>query len=238
MKPTIGITCSVDEDSARLNDAYYRALEGAGAVPVLIPAYSDSENILELVGLLDGVLFSGGVDLDPHSYGEEPIKGLGQITPNRDEIEIKLCQQFFKLKKPIFGICRGIQLINVALGGSLYQDIYSQRQNVLKHSQDAPSYHPTHKIHLIENTFIHSVFQKSEILVNSFHHQAIKNLAPVLKATAHSEDNVIEAVENTDMDSFVLGVQWHPERMFQKYREQARLFEAFVERCANRKRGI
>ncbi len=236
MKPVIGVTCSVDQDFIKLNEAYYRALEKAGAVVFAIPVYDDHKNITELVDLLDGVLFSGGVDVDPHFYGEEPEKGLGQVTPKRDELEIKLCQAFFKAKKPIFGICRGIQLINVALGGSLYQDIYSQCENVLKHSQDAPSYHPTHKIHLVQESFIHSLFKKSSIMVNSFHHQAIKKIAPVLKIVAYSQDNIIEAVEKIDADDFVLGVQWHPERMFERYREQMRLFEVFVERCADRRR--
>ncbi|HEY8540926.1 MAG TPA: gamma-glutamyl-gamma-aminobutyrate hydrolase family protein [Pseudothermotoga sp.] len=233
MKPKIGITCSIDENSIKLNEAYYKALEKAGAIPLLIPIYEDSAIVNELAGSLDGVLFSGGVDIDPHHYGEEPKKSLGQITPKRDELEINLCQVFFMMKKPIFGICRGIQLINVALGGNLYQDIYTQRENVLKHSQDAPSYHPTHKVRLIQGSFIQKLFGKFEIAVNSFHHQAIKETAPILKPVAYSEDGIIEAVENVDENNFILAVQWHPERMFEKYQEQMRLFEVFVEWCTN-----
>lgn len=231
MKPKIGITCSMDEDTIKLNEAYYKALEKAGAIPLLIPVYRETDTVAELTELLDGILFSGGVDLDPHNYGEEPTKGLGQITPKRDEFEIDLCQKFFKLRKPIFGICRGIQLINVALGGTLYQDIYSQCGNLLKHSQDAPTYHPTHRVFLHRDSLLHNLFQKDEILVNSFHHQAVKDLAPVLKAVAHSQDGIIEAVEKIDTESFVLGVQWHPERMIEKYEEQMKLFEIFVQRC-------
>lgn len=221
----------MDEDSIKLNEAYYKVLEKAGAIPLVIPMYKDLNVVFELIELLDGILFSGGVDLDPHNYGEEPKNGLGKITPQRDELEINLCRAFFTAKKPIFGICRGIQLINVALGGTLYQDIYSQHENPLKHSQDAPTHHPTHKIHIQRDSFLHSLFQKDEILVNSFHHQAIKDVSLALKAAAHSQDGIVEAVEKIDAQNFVLAVQWHPERMFEIHQEQLKLFEAFVERC-------
>ncbi|MEJ5230330.1 MAG: gamma-glutamyl-gamma-aminobutyrate hydrolase family protein [Pseudothermotoga sp.] len=235
MKPTVGITCSVDENSSKLNEAYYKAVEKAGALPLMIPLYGDKQNLQRLAEILDGILFSGGFDLDPKWYDEEPRKGLGTITPLRDEQEIELCRVFFKIKKPIFGICRGIQMINVALGGSLYQDINTQHDRALKHSQDAPDFYPTHRVYLQKGTFLYSVFGKEEIPVNSFHHQAVKRVSPLLKVVAHAQDGIVEAVEKIDDETFVLAVQWHPERMVERYPEQLRLFEAFVENCKRRK---
>ncbi|MGJ8455192.1 gamma-glutamyl-gamma-aminobutyrate hydrolase family protein [Pseudothermotoga sp. U03pept] len=236
MKPTVGITCSVDENSSKLNETYYKAVEKAGALPFMIPLYADKQNLQRLAEILDGIIFSGGFDLDPKWYDEQPRRGLGTITPSRDEQEIELCKVFFRIKKPIFGICRGIQLINVALGGSLYQDIYSECENTLKHSQDAPDFYPTHKIYLQKDSFLQKLFGKDELSVNSFHHQAVKKVSPLLKAVAHAQDKIVEAIERVDDEAFILAVQWHPERMVESFPEQLKLFEAFVESCRKGKK--
>lgn len=236
MRPIVGITCSIDQEALKLNTSYYQALEKAGALPILIPILQRSEDLFQLADNLDGVLFSGGVDIDPRYYDEEPRPGLGQITPERDELEITLCKAFFERKKPIFGICRGIQLINVSLGGTLHQDIRTELKDVLKHYQEAPAYAPTHVVFVERDSLLFSIVKMEKFLVNSFHHQAIKKVAPTLKVVARSSDGIIEAVESIDRDRFVLGVQWHPERMFEKYLEHFRLFERFVEECSKRKR--
>ncbi|MCS7175291.1 gamma-glutamyl-gamma-aminobutyrate hydrolase family protein [Pseudothermotoga sp.] len=236
MRPIIGVTCSVDQDALRLNMNYYQALEKAGVLPILIPILQHPENLFQLAEILDGILFSGGVDIDPHHYGEEPRMGLGQITPDRDEIEIELCKIFFEKKKPIFGICRGVQLINVALGGTLHQDVKSELKDVLKHYQEAPAYAPTHTVFIERDSLVFSIVGSEKLLVNSFHHQAIKMVSPFLKVVARASDGVIEAVESFDQDHFVLGVQWHPERMFEKHIEHFKLFDRFVKECSKRKR--
>ncbi len=227
----------MDEESIRLNTSYFRAIEEAGGLPILVPTLQTPESLSQLSELLDGILFSGGVDIDPKHYNEEPLPSLGQITPDRDELEISLCRIFYEKNKPIFGICRGVQLINVALGGTLYQDIKTQLGNVLKHQQDAPAHAPTHRVFIEKDSILFSIVRTEILPVNSFHHQAVKDVAPVLRITARASDGVIEAVESND-DRFVLGVQWHPERMFNRYREHFELFRRFVEECAKRgKRG-
>ncbi len=236
-KPIVAITCSQVEGAARLPEDYFRAIEKAGGLPVIVPAISTFENLEKLCELADAILFSGGVDVDPLQYGEEPTRELGEITPERDFTEVNLCQMFYKNKKPIFGICRGIQLINVALGGTLYQDI-NQIPKVLKHSQQAPTWHGTHRVFIEEDSWLFQVFKTKEMLVNSFHHQAIKAVAPVLRVVAKASDGIVEAVESKDVNHFVVGVQWHPERMFQRNEEQFRLFEAFVEKVREFKKEV
>lgn len=234
VRPIVGITCSLDEGSIRLNMDYYQAVEEAGGLPVPISILQKEEDLARLVDLLDGILFSGGVDIDPHHYGEEPHPGLGKVTPERDEIEIQLCREFHRRKKPIFGICRGIQLINVALGGTLYQDIKSQLPNVLKHYQEAPAHHPTHSVIVEKDSLLFSIVKAERFRVNSFHHQALKTIAPGLKVVARASDGIVEAVESND-EGFVLAVQWHPERMFKHHEEHFELFKRFVEECAKRR---
>ncbi len=235
-KPVVALTCSQVEGTARLLEDYYKAIEKAGGVPLIVPFLTDIEILERISEFCDGILFSGGVDIDPLLYGEEPTKGLGEVTPERDFTEVNLCQMFFKRKKPIFGICRGIQLINIALGGTLYQDI-NHFDNVLKHYQQAPSWHGTHKVFIKEGSWLFEIFQNDEIFVNSFHHQAIKQVAPVLAVTAKASDGIIEAVESNEKGVFIVGVQWHPERMYPKSEQQFRLFQFFIEKVKQFKKG-
>ncbi|WP_448522635.1 gamma-glutamyl-gamma-aminobutyrate hydrolase family protein [Pseudothermotoga sp.] len=233
VRPIVGISCSMDEESLKLNMNYYQAVEEAGGLPILVPILKERESLHWLVDLLDGMIFSGGVDIDPHHYNEEPHPGLGQITPERDELEITLCRILYEMKKPIFGICRGIQLINVALGGTLYQDIKTELPKVLKHYQEAPAYSPTHEVFIEKDSLLFSIVKMESLRVNSFHHQAVKDVAAVLRVVARAQDGVVEAVESSD-EGFVLAVQWHPERMFRRYREHFELFKRFVEECAKK----
>jgi len=233
MRPIVGISCSVDEESLKLNMNYYQAVEEAGGLPVLVPILKERESLHRLIDLLDGMIFSGGVDIDPHHYNEEPHPSLGQITPERDELEITLCRILYEMRKPIFGICRGIQLINVALGGTLYQDIKTQLPKVLKHYQEAPAHSPTHEVLIEKDSLLFSIVKRESLRVNSFHHQAVKDVAAALRIVARAQDGVVEAVESNN-DRFVLAVQWHPERMFKRYREHFELFRRFVEECTKK----
>jgi len=223
----------VDEESLKLNMNYYQAVEETGGLPILVPILRERENLFRLVDLLDGMIFSGGVDVDPYHYNEEPHPGLGQITPERDELEITLCRILYEKKKPIFGICRGIQLINVALGGTLYQDIKTQLSNALKHQQEAPAHSPTHEVLIEKDSLLFSILKSERLRVNSFHHQAVKDVAATLRVVARAKDGIIEALESRN-DRFVLAVQWHPERMFKRHREHFELFRRFVEECAKK----
>jgi putative glutamine amidotransferase len=229
MKPVIGVTSSYDwdRDNYILPASYIESIIVCGGLPILLPPTTtmDSE---ESIALLDGIMLTGGVDVDPSLYGEPPMPALGKIDPLRDGYELYLTREAIEHKKPLLAICRGIQVLNVALGGTLYQDLYTQVDGSLKHSQMAPRYYPTHKVKILKGSELFEIFGKNEIGVNSFHHQGIKTLGKGLNANAWSEDGLIEGVENQD-ENFVLGVQWHPERMIKG--EMVKIFQAFVEKC-------
>ena len=226
MKPIVGVTSSFDWEKKvfTLPSSYICAVEEAGGVPVLLPPSmkADFEILLESV---DGVILTGGVDVDPVVYGEAPIPMMGKIDPLRDHFEISLARRVLEVEKPLLAICRGIQVLNVAAGGTLYQDINGQIDDSFKHNQKAPTQHPTHKVRVKTGSRLHGIFKKKELMVNSFHHQAVKNLGRQFLATAWSDDGVVEAMESED-NIFVLGVQWHPERMIEG--EMIKIFEAFI----------
>jgi len=236
LKPIIGITCSYDWNKGyfRINRAYVTAIERAGGVPIILPSISP-DNVREIVGIVDGVLLSGGVDIDPHLYGEKPIHKMGKIDPDRDLFEIELTKEVLRRELPLLAICRGIQVLNVAAGGTLYQDIESQVKGSIKHKWhtpsglDAPPSYPTHIVKIKAGSMLHKIFGKQELRVNSFHHQAVKDVGKKFIATAWAEDEVIEAIEYTG-SSFILGVQWHPEWMMNS--EMMKIFEEFVKRAA------
>ena len=162
------------------------------------------------VGMVDGILLSGGGDIDPLLFGEEPLRQNGEISPLRDSFELTLCRAALESGLPLFGICRGMQVMNIAAGGTIYQDIPAQTGSTLKHSQQAPRPHGTHSVLPLENSLLAALWGKNRVAVNSFHHQAVAQLGEGFSAAAHSPDGIIEAVEREDAP-FVLGVQWHPE---------------------------
>jgi len=230
LRPVIGITCSYDWPIRyyRLNRAYVEAIIRAGGLPIILPSINPVDEVLSMV---DGILLSGGVDLDPHLYGEKPIPKMGKIDPDRDKFELQLTKEAIKREIPILAICRGIQILNVAAGGTLYQDILSQVPNAIKHrwltseGLEVPPDYPTHMVKVKIGSRIHRIFGKEVLWVNSFHHQAVKDVGENFIATAWAEDGIIEAIEYTG-DSFILGVQWHPELMING--EMMKLFEEFV----------
>lgn len=239
MKPIIGIT-TFNERSSKgskfnsVNYNYINAVHMVGATPVLIPITNCEENIDNYINLVDGILFSGGVDVAPLYYGENPIKEVNSIDAERDEFELKLFNKAFGTKLPILGICRGMQLINVALKGTLFQDINRQVSDSLGHyPNNIQSDVLYHSVKIEENTILANIFKSKKISVNSFHHQAVKDLGEGLKASAFSQDGIIEAMEGVYPNGqIILAVQWHPEGLVVKHEEFRELFRFFVEKCS------
>ena len=223
-RPLIGITCSkTAEGKIAMSQNYLNSVWEAGAVPVFLAYTEDEDKLSEYAQVFDGFLFGGGDDMDPARYGEEKMFDSVEIDADRDAFELTLYRHVKATGKPILGICRGIQLLNVAEGGSLYQHIDG-------HRQDAPGTTTDQKTIVFEGSMLHELTQKSEILVNSFHHQNIKALAPTLTADAESEDGYIEAA-HMEGHPFYLGVQWHPEIFRQQDPAMQRVFAAFVNAC-------
>ncbi len=231
VRPVIGITpgYSSDKDRLYIGKGYIDGINMAGGLAVLMPLSEDEEIIGRLLETCQGVLLPGGADIDAFHYGEANLKANGEISPHRDRMELAVARKALELGKPIFGICRGIQVLNVALGGTLYQDIYSQNKDIemLKHWQEAPDWYPVHEVAICRDTYIWDCFKRDKVRVNSYHHQAVKGLGKGLEITAASPDGVIEAIEYRG-STFAVGVQWHPETMWQADKEFLRLFEGFV----------
>ncbi len=230
MQPLVGITCSEDSERQRyfLGFRYARAVETSGGIPLLLPASEKSVTIF--ARLLDGLLLSGGVDVDPVFFDEEPVPGMGEMTPQRDAFEILLTREFLAMDKPILAVCRGIQVLNIAAGGDIYQDIYSQYNGALKHQQHALREFPSHGVVIGPDTKLRKIANADKIRVNSFHHQAVRKIAPGFITGARSNDGIVEAIESQN-HKFVLGIQWHPECTWERDAYSRKLFAAFVEAC-------
>ncbi len=224
VRPIIGITgnFSYGEDLFWLKRHYIASVNRAGGVGIILPPTEDIDILNHYINMCNGFLFSGGGDIDPNYWGEMPDRSLGEINPLRDSFEYKLAQKVLGSSRPILGICRGCQLLNVAMGGTLIQDISSR----ISHTQRAPRDYTFHAIVIDEGSILRKIINASSIRVNSFHHQAIKKLGEGLKVSALAPDGIIEAVESTK-HSFVLGVQWHPESLTDK--NSYLLFRALVE---------
>ena len=242
MRPLIGISCSMGQAiyslhqdnipqlQHRLGDSYVKAVTQAGGVPVLLPNNLDISTVEEIAAGLDGFLLSGGGDVDPALFGQRATAQLGTVTPRRDDFELALTRYLLnETDKPVLGICRGIQVMNVAMGGTLYIDLPSEGK--LCHSMNMyPRNIRTHDIKLTTGSRMEQIMGGTG-RVNSFHHQAIHKVADCFTVSAWStDDNVIEAVELPG-DRFVLGVQWHPEELTE-FSESQNLFRCFVEASA------
>lgn len=212
-----------------VNQDYIDCIEAAGGIPVIVPVMNE-EDSYELIKFADGVLLPGGHDIAPNLYGEDPIPEQGLSYESVDRLYIHMVRQACESKKPVLGICKGHQLINIAFGGTLYQDLPSQNKGVYKHWQEAPRNHPTHVIKADEDSFIGRCVG-GELMVNSYHHQAIKDLADGFVVTAWARDGVIEGIEMIG-EQFIAGIQWHPEMMacFGDP-SMSRIFQTFVEKC-------
>ncbi|MDP4180767.1 MAG: gamma-glutamyl-gamma-aminobutyrate hydrolase family protein [Bacillota bacterium] len=232
--PIIGISPWFDYEKqlTYIKRGYCEGINEAGGLGIILPMTTQEELIENLVQTCDGFLISGGPDVDPKYFNEINLPSNGEISPYRDILELHIARRAIELNKPILGICRGIQIINVAMGGSLYQDINSQlaSNNLIKHSQMAPSWYPTHKITIKEDSILFTLFKTTSLWVNSFHHQAIKELAPGFITSSISEDGIIESIEHKK-HRFAIGVQWHPELMWEKDRIFLSLFEKLIKSC-------
>lgn len=233
-RPYIGITVSHLDGPSRhqLPSAYVRAVFAGGGIPLLLPLIDDPQRAGELLDRVDGLLLSGGVDVDPLHFGHEPEPNLGEVSPERDLTDLALCREALKRGMPVLGICRGVQVLAVAAGGTIIQDLGSRLKDVLKHRQQAPVWYASHTVRLEAATAVHRLIGGPgdfRCLVNSFHHQAVDRVPPGYVVSARSPDGVIEAIEVVDGSQFAVGVQWHPEGMVDRHPAQIGLFAGLVE---------
>lgn len=238
MKPIIGITAN---KTLLNNDQYHpflinyspvgfsEAIIQAGGIPLIIPI-SDPEVAERYLTLVDGLLLTGGQDVSPQLYNEEPRHVMGETSPERDASELALIKSAIALKKPMLGVCRGMQLLNVALGGSLYQDLHTDADIAIQHVQKSQPDCPTHSIKIEPESHLASLITYDNH-VNSIHHQAVKQLGEGFSATAWSLDGIIEAIERIDEQMSIIGVQWHPELSFTKQPESLALFTDLINRA-------
>jgi putative glutamine amidotransferase len=218
-----------------MNQRYSRVVAGTGGVPVMIPLLEDEGSLRALYDLTDGLLIPGGVDLDPATYGESPLPTCGRLDPARDRVELQFARWAIAEGKPLFGLCRGLQIVNVALGGTLYQDIATQRGDAIKHDYFPTAGfardHVAHPVAVTAGSRLEALVGAASLGVNSMHHQAVKDLAPGLVTTAVAPDGVVEALESSG-EQFVLGVQWHPESLTDRDPRMHRLLSGFVQAAA------
>lgn len=243
MRPLIGMTMWIAPYDERrkyptpytfefLHCAYGEMIRRAGGVPILLPNPVDREEVERLLGALDGLLLTGGEDLEPKCYNESVQTQTLELAPGRDRFEIMAIKQAEKIGLPILGICRGIQSLNVEYGGTLYQDLLEQREKPTdNHSRGSLFYRRFHDVSIAKGTRLFDILGQETIRISTAHHQAVKDLGENLQVNAHSpEDRVIEGVEVAG-ERFVLAVQWHPEIMPADDRNTQRLAEAFITAC-------
>lgn len=228
----IGITPDWNRKTGKItvNRDYMDAVSRCGAVPVLLPLTGDVFAWEEIVTRMDGLLFSGGGDVDPRMYGEEKLGCCGAVCPERDWMEMNLFRLALDRDVPVLAICRGLQIMNCALGGTLYQDIGEQETGTLNHVRHDIPREPAHEVRITDGRLLKIVTGAETLHVNSRHHQAIRTLGMGLLPCAVAPDGIIEGVE-VPGKRFALGVQWHPESMSEKHPEEQKIFNAFTEAC-------
>jgi len=247
MKPIIGICANYSDDEEvglltelgmkgqewqLLANDYITAIERAGGIPVILPITENAETCFPLLEKLDGILFSGGTDIDPQYYNDLPRYGLGAIDVKRDQHEFALAKKvLFETNLPVLGICRGIQLLTAITGGSMFQDLQRERPKGLNHTvKNIAKHHPVHPVTIKRDSLMFDIFQNECIQVNSFNHQAVKDVGEGFEVTMTAPDGLVEGIEMTG-ERFVCAVQWHPEMMVVKHPAYLSLFKAFVENC-------
>ncbi|WP_391207837.1 gamma-glutamyl-gamma-aminobutyrate hydrolase family protein [Psychrobacillus sp. L4] len=232
MRPIIGVSSSLKGDVLTVPTENMHAIAKFGGVPLVLPnmVYAGIDTIAEMI---DGLLLTGGGDIDPTLFGEEPLQGLGDITPERDAFEIAMIQKMLELNKPILGLCRGAQILNIAVGGDMYQDIYSQIESkLLQHNQQAPRWHGSHFVQVMKGSLLHGIVRAEQFKINSYHHQANRGVPNGFAVSAVSSDGIVEAIESKN-HRFVMGLQWHPEYLVLKNDSiSASIFTAFIDACS------
>lgn len=234
MKPIIGITASKElgKEQYAIEEADTAAIMQAGGLPIMLPHLTGEADIEQIANHIDGLFAAGGYDIDPTLFGEEPHPNLGVIIPSRDAFELELIKKVLELGKPILAVCRGAQILNIAVGGDMYQDITDQiGGDLLQHKQKAPKFHGSHYVHVPEGSLLHLLTGSGKLKVNSRHHQANRRVPESFLISGKASDGVIEAIESKE-HRFVLGLQWHPENMAIASDEASmRIFEGFIEAC-------
>ena len=230
--PMIGVVPLIDyaKNSLWMLPGYMNGLKQAGAMPVMLPLADSISDVEMLADMCDGFLFTGGQDVDPALYGAEKTKLCGEVSPERDKTERLLLDTAMKRDMPVLGICRGIQFINVALGGTLWQDIPAQFSDKLIHCQKPPYDIPVHDVTVAEDSPLYELLQKEHIAVNSYHHQGVRELSSKLKCMASAPDGLVEAVYAPD-HKFLWAVQWHPEFSYETDENSRLIFREFVSHC-------
>jgi len=234
MKPVIGITTDSEYNNGyyyqRLNEWNLKSISDNGGIPFMFQITSDDVIIEKYLEMVDGILFTGGNDVNPHYYGEDPIKEIGRLDCERDEFEMKLYRNAVKKDIPILGICRGTQVMNVADGGNLYQDINIQVQGANSHSYDLFGSYEYHNVDIDTDSKLYEILKVKELKTNSYHHQSVKEVAKGYRPTAFAKDGIIECIESQDL-TFAVGIQWHPEVMYNRLPIFADIFRTFIKQC-------
>jgi putative glutamine amidotransferase len=230
---TVAVTASIrldgDTSRVRLTAAYVTALENAGLIPLIVPPLASADAAAAVLDSVAGVVLTGGEDVDPARYGEKRNEKVRHVNPARDATEAALIEAAHARGTPVLAICRGIQILNVALGGTLVQDIASEYQTDIAHDEEGPRDSRSHEISVEPESLIAKAIGTEHLTVNSFHHQSVKRVADGMRVTARSPDGVIEGMESTDPDWWVMAVQWHPEEMTDSPEPWDRgLFKAFA----------
>lgn len=241
MKPIIGITSSMEIDEAgyKVDNNNVKAISQTGGLPVMLPYLLAEGDTDQIADQIDGLYLTGGYDIDPTLFGEEPHPNLGTIIPSRDTFEMALIKRVLDLGKPILAVCRGCQILNIAVGGDMYQDIYSQLdRDLLQHNQKAAGSHASHFVNVLKGSLLHRLTGVERLKVNSWHHQANRNVSDSFQVSGKANDGVIEAIESS-AHSFVLGLQWHPEQLVAANDTSSlKIYQGFITSCQNNKGAV
>ena len=234
-RPVIGISDTHrDGTNAAVPRSYVNAVLLTGGIPVVIPLMNEDDEMIALINSLDGIIFTGGEDFDPAYYNERPISQMGRVNAPRDKFDLQLLKLAAERSVPILGICRGIQLINIAFGGSLYQDLPAQyHDNSIRHRQSQSSEEASHAIIVEDYTVFADIVKDRMLMVNSSHHQAIKGVAGGFRVAGKSPDEIVEVIEKIDDQNWILGVQFHPEMRVSRDIAMRRIFQRFIEVAAD-----
>ena len=231
MATLIGLLAEVtDERDSALLYPYAKSIERAGGVPLLLPYVEDAEAVSAFVRLCDGFFFTGGADISPSRYGEDTKPTCGAVQLFRDDLEFRVLDEVLRTSKPILAVCRGAQVVNAALGGTLYQDLPTECPSELLHRQVEERFTPSHEVAILEGTPLYDLVGAARMQANSFHHQAVKALGEGLCVMAEADDGVIEAFY-LEGERYLRAYQWHPERLAHTNGDNHRIFEDFVSAC-------